>query len=414
MALQRREPPADPAPPATETELAAWLRLASTPGLGPAALRQLLAWYGLPEAVFDAPYAELAARLGPKAAAALLDRAGAADPREQRVQAGLAWARLPGHRLLTLADTAYPARLLDLHDPPTLLWVDGDPTALSRPMLAVIGARHGTPAGQAHAHDFSVALGDAGWTIVSGLAAGIDAAAHDGALATTAGTVALIGTGPDIVYPARHRPLAARIRAHGALATELPPGTPPLAHHFPRRNRLIAALAHGVLVVEAARQSGSLITARQAAELGREVFAMPGSIDSPLAKGCHALIRQGAKLVESAQDVLEEVRRPGSADAVRAAPAVGGACAAAARADVPADVPAGGAGPDGDDAAGAGLAGDDPRRRVLAALGWDPADLDRLVERTGLPVATLLATLAGLVLDDRIQQVGADRWQRRG
>lgn len=392
--------------PASPSELAAWLRLAFTRGLSLSAQRALLTRYGLPDAVFAAPYAELAAALGAPLAAALLEPPRPDTDREQAVQVSLAWAQAPGHRLLTLACPEYPSRLLDLHDPPPLLWVDGDPAALSRPMLAVIGARHGTPAGLDRARAFAAALGEAGWTIVSGLAAGIDAAAHDGALTTAAGTVALVGTGPDLVYPARHRSLAARIRGAGALATELPPGTPPLAHHFPRRNRLIAALAHGVLVVEAARQSGSLITARQAAELGREVFAMPGSIDSPLAKGCHDLIRQGAKLVESAQDVLEELRdalrpsagrRPGPAKARRGQADDGGADDGRADDGGADDVP-----PD-----------TGHRRAVLTALGWDPADLDQLAQRTGLPPAALLATLAELDLDGRVRRAGGGRWQRR-
>src|SRR5690606_32259207 len=218
--------------------------------------------------------------------------------------------------ILVLGDEAYPPRLLDLADPPLVLYCVGDPAWLSRPQVGIVGSRNASLAGEATAGALARALAAAGWTITSGLAEGIDKAAHQGALAAggggdagagCGGTVAVLGTGIDCIYPARHRGLAQAAAAAGALVCEQPVGMLPLPGNFPRRNRLIAALVHGVLVVEAAPQSGSLITARQAADLGREVLAVPGSIHSPLARGCNGLIRQGAKLVDSADDVLAEL-----------------------------------------------------------------------------------------------------------
>ncbi len=229
--------------------------------------------------------------------------------------------RSPGHHLVAWDDPDYPRALLELgHAPPSLYFV-GRREFLNRPALAIVGSRHATAQGTDDARNFAQALADAGITIVSGLALGIDAAAHEGALRGAGSTLAVVGTGLDRVYPARHRDLARRIAASGGLLSEFAPGTPPRASHFPRRNRLISGLARGVLVVEAAPQSGSLITARYAGEQGREVFAIPGSIHSPLAKGCHQLLREGAKLVETAQDVLDELGmgepaplRPAAAD----------------------------------------------------------------------------------------------------
>ena len=382
-------------------ERAAWLRLAFTPGLGPVAAGRLLSVFGLPEHVFDA--SESALREWVPAAVARALKAGERvdDARAQAVQRGLQWLdACDHHHLLTLADADYPVRLLDLHDPPALLFLAGRRDALSRPMIAIIGARHGTAFGCARAQAFAQTLGEAGWTIVSGLALGIDGAAHQGALDAPAATVALMGTGPDRIYPASHRRLAAQIVEHGALVTELAPGEPPLQHHFPRRNRLIAALASGVLVIEAARQSGSLITARVAADLGREVFAIPGSIDSPLARGCHELIRQGAKLVESAQDVLEELRSPAGP---LAAPPAG------EQAPASAVLPMAGTPGPGDPSS---VALGSSESKVRQALGWDPVDLDTLAERTGMQPGALLAALAGLELDGLVDRPDSGRWRR--
>lgn len=363
------------APQRAADELAAWVRLTLIPGLGGEGQRRLLKAFGSPTAVFAAPLTALRAVIGDKLAQALL-----ASHNDAAVAAALDWARMPGNHLVTLGDAAYPQALLTAADPPTLLYVKGDLTLLNRPALAIVGARAATRQGEANAEAFAAALAAAGFTIVSGLAAGCDAAAHRGALETAAATIAVIGTGCDRLYPARNADLARAIAAKGALVSEFPLGTPPLPANFPRRNRLIAGLARGCLVVEAAQQSGSLITARLAAEAGREVFAIPGSIHSPLSKGCHALIKQGAKLVESAQDILDELGgcAPPPAPNVRAAP-------------TPASPT------------------EDP---VLVALGHDPCDLDTLAARTGLPIEQLLARLTALELEGRLGPLPGGRYQR--
>lgn len=282
-------------------DVAAWLRLTATPGVSALSGRRLLAAFGLPQTVL----ARDAARLREVAEPAVV-RALSAPPdaaMSELLDRTLKWLEAPGHTLVTVADAAYPARLLDLADPPLVLYINGNAARLSGPALGIVGARHATAQGLRNAEAFS----EAGLTVVSGLALGIDAAAHGAALAGPGGTVAVIGTGADIVYPARHHALAHRIvDAGGAIVSEFPLGTPGIPNHFPRRNRIIAALSRGVLVVEAAERSGSLITARLASEIGREVFAIPGSIHAELSRGCHKLIRQGAKLVESAVDVFEE------------------------------------------------------------------------------------------------------------
>ena len=287
-------------------DIADWLRLAGVPGLGPQRQRDLLAAFGLPVHIFAASRNALAAVVGGEAASAVL-----ATPPDAAIERTLAWAAEPDSHILTLGDPAYPHSLFDIADPPVLLYVKGDPALLSRPGIALVGARSSTAGGEANAEAFARALAGHGLVVVSGLALGIDAAAHRGALAAGsagAGTVAVIGTGIDRIYPARNATLAREIAASGAIVSEFALGTPPLPHNFPRRNRLIAGLAEGVLVVEAALGSGSLITARLAAEHGREVYAIPGSIHSPLSRGCHRLIRDGAKLVETAEDVIEELR----------------------------------------------------------------------------------------------------------
>jgi len=361
-------------------DLSAWLRLTFVPGLGPARQRSLLAAFGLPAQLFAASRTAIAAVVGATLADALL-----AAPDTVRIEAARAWAAEPGNHILTLADPGYPRALLDIADPPVLLYLKGDPSLLARPALAIVGARSATPQGVSNAHAFARALGEAGLTIVSGLALGIDAAAHRGALADPGGTtVAVIGTGADRVYPARNQALAREIAAHGVIVSEYPLETPAHAHNFPRRNRLIAGLARGVLVVEAALGSGSLITARLASESGREVFAIPGSIHSPLARGCHRLIRDGAKLVETAADVLEELAW-GVPDGARDA-----ASAPTARIALP----------DGEAA------------RVLAALGHDPADVDTLATRSGLTLDALYAILLALELDGHLTRLPGGRFQR--
>lgn len=357
-------------------EFAAWFRLLETPGVGREAARRLLAAFGSPQSAIDASPAARREVVGPATAEALAD-----VPRDlpARLQAAREWLQAGADRqALTLGDPDYPAQLLATADPPLLLYVQGDAGILARRSLAIVGSRNASPQGLDNARAFASALSRQGIVIVSGLALGIDGAAHEGALAGPGGTVAVVGTGADRVYPARHRALAHRIVKAGAIVSEFAPGMPPLPENFPRRNRIIAGLAQGTLVVEAALQSGSLITARIAAECGREVFAVPGSIHSPLSRGCHTLIRQGAKLVESAQDILEEL----------------GQVPVAARAAPPTD-PA-------------------PADPVLEALGHDPVTLDALGARTGMSAQALQARLLELELDGRVARLPGGLFQRRG
>ncbi len=356
-----------------DDDFAAWLRLLETPGVGRETARRLLAACGSPAAVLGASHATLRAVAGKAVADALQH-----EPPQFATRLAAARRWLAGgadRQVLTIGHPAWPPLLLQTADPPLLLYVQGNADRISAPALAVVGSRHPTAQGRDNARAFAQALGTQGLVVVSGLAQGIDAAAHEGALAAAAGTVAVVGTGLDRVYPPRHRELAARIAAHGALVSEFAPGTPPLAENFPQRNRIIAGLTQGTLVVEAALRSGSLITARLAAEAGREVFAVPGSIHAPQSRGCHALIRQGAKLVETAQDIVEELRPP--ARAPRAADPT-----------VPADP-------------------------LLEALGEDPVTLDALIDRTGWSVAELSARLLDLELDGQVARLPGGLYQRR-
>ena len=356
----------------------AWFRLLQAPGVGRGTARRLLAACGSAEAVLASPLTTLRQLAGEAAAQALKTPD---DETEARLAVARAWLAGGADRhAFTPGDPHYPTALLQTADPPLLLYLQGDPAVLLRPALAVVGSRNATPQGLANARAFAQALATQGWCIVSGLALGIDAAAHEGALeaAGGVGTVAVVGTGLDRVFPARHRALAHRIAAAGALLSEYAPGSPPLREHFPERNRLIAGLSQGTLVVEAALASGSLITARLASEAGREVFAIPGSIHSPQARGCHALIRQGAKLVETAEDIVEELRgqRP---------------------------LPL----PEAADTAEPGR--EDP---LLAALGHDPVTLDALLARTGESAAVLSARLLELELEGRVARLPGGLYQR--
>ena len=361
-------------------EFSAWFRLLETPGVGRGTARRLLAACGTPEAVFRTPPAGLRRLVGPAVAQALHELP---PDFASRLDAASTWLATAGeHQVLTVGDPAYPPLLLQTADPPLLLYVQGDPVRLLQRAVAIVGSRHATPQGLANARAFGAALSEQGFVVVSGLAQGIDAAAHEGALSGTAGTVAVVGTGLDRVYPASHRGLAHRIAAHGALVSEFAPGTPPLPEHFPQRNRLIAGLSLGTLVVEAALQSGSLITARLASEAGREVFAIPGSIHAPQAKGCHALLKQGAKLVETAQDILEEFNPGLPRQAALTLPT------AIEEPGVP----------------------NDP---LLEGLGHDPVTLDALMARTGWPVAELMARLMTLELEGRVARLPGGLYQRR-
>ena len=298
----------EPQPTSTQDpdQIAAWLRLLNTPGVGIQTALRLLSAFGLPNAIFAQSYSALIQYV-PDAVAQALLIAPSADTIEQ-IEQTLAWLAQPDHYLLTLSNPDYPQRLLALPDPPLLLYVRGRCAALTQLSLAIVGARRATTQGIRDAMAFSRALAEKGITIVSGLAAGIDAAAHRGALSVDRQPLlAVMGTGIDRIYPAEHSELAEQIAEYGALISEFPLGAPPAKHHFPRRNRIIAGLSLGVLVIEAAAQSGSLITARIASEIGREVFALPGSIHAPLSKGCHALINQGATLTESVEDIFAEL-----------------------------------------------------------------------------------------------------------
>ncbi len=370
-------------------DLGYWLRLTLTAGVGPVVARRLLEQFGLPHAIFESAGGLLAEVAGNRLADALRARDAA---REHKVAEALDWAESGAHHLVTLADPDYPALLLQIGDPPALLYLAGCREVLLRPMLAVVGARNATAGGTANARSFARALSGAGWTVASGLALGIDAAAHDGALAGGSGTVAVLGTGADVVYPSRHRSLAHRIANDGAVVSELPLGTAPLPGLFPRRNRLIAGMSRGVLVVEAAVQSGSLITARQAGEFGRDVFAIPGSIHSPLARGCHALIRQGAKLVESADDVLSELPPIEHPLAPSTWPM---SVSTHTLLDV---YPPASDSPD--------------RDPVLGAIGHEPVLPDTLATHLGMPAGELGARLVMLELAGRLQRLPDGRVAR--
>lgn len=381
-------------------ELAGWLRLSLTPGIGDGTARRLLAAFGLPERVFAQP-AHALREVVSLAQTEALQQA----PANLQVQVDQTWQWLHGHdngaarRLVTLGDAGYPASLLEMADPPLMLYVlgaaDYDLTQLGQ-SIAVVGSRNPTPQGATNARSFARALGEAGLPVVSGLALGVDGAAHQGALdaagdAPRLATVAVVGTGLDRVYPARHRDLAHRITLQGLIVSELPLGTPPLTQNFPKRNRLIAGLARGTLVVEAALQSGSLITARLTSEQGKEVFAIPGSIHSPQSRGCHALIRQGAKLVESVNDILEELPPLRTNGAAASAMSASSSSSSAER--------------DTDEASS-------PEEPLLEALGFDPVSLDALSARTGWSAAALQAKLLELELDGHISRLPGGLFQR--
>jgi DNA processing protein len=379
-------------------ELAAWLRLALTPQVGHGTARRLLAAFGLPAHIFQAQPSALRAVATPAQVQALQT-----EPPALSTQIDSTWEWLAQgqgqRRVLTLADTDYPGAVLRSDDPPLMLYAMGEALRTGQTLewpsgIAIVGSRNPTAQGAQNAKQFARHFAQSGWCVISGLALGVDAAAHEGALdgaiegagpATPArwATIAVVGTGLDRVYPRQHEALARRITDHGLILSEYPLGTPPLSENFPRRNRILSALARGTLVVEAAVRSGSLITARFAAEQGREVFAIPGSIHSPQSRGCHALIKQGVKLVESAQDVLDELPGEPSRATERTA-----------------DKP-----PNPDDAA----LPDDP---LLQALGFDPATLDALGARTGLDAPTLLAHLLTLELQGEVARLPGGLFQR--
>lgn len=303
-----------------EPDLASWLRLTQAPGVGRITAARLLRQFGSPRAIFDAGADQLARYATPAQASALC--APLSPDIVRLLDTTRAWLDQPGNRLLTLLDAGYPPLLAEIADPPLLLYIRGRADLLEGAALAIVGSRNASVQGQANARAFARALAEAGVTIVSGLALGIDTAAHDGALHGCASTVAVIGTGADRIYPARNAALARRIAQEGCMVSEYPLGMPPRPEHFPQRNRIISGLTAGVLVIEAAAGSGSLITARMAIEQGRDVFALPGSIHAALSKGCHQLIREGAQLVECVDDVLLALSMAPLVRAAQATPAV--------------------------------------------------------------------------------------------
>ena len=357
-----------------DAETLAWLRLGLVDELKPSAFRKLLAVHATPEAICRADRATLTHTVPDGVAAAIVR-----GPDPAVLDRALRWLDDPLNHIVTFADEVYPRLLLEISDPPPLLYVKGDTGLLDRLALAVVGSRNATQQGRANAQAFSEELSDGGFTIISGMALGIDTAAHQGGLAAASSSIAVVGTGLDIVYPARNRALAHRLAEAGALVSEFPLGTPALAPNFPRRNRLISGLSRGCLVVEAALQSGSLITARHALEQGREVFAIPGSIHSPLSKGCHLLLKQGAKLAESSQDIVEEL-------GAMAVPRRGGTSGGAAAAIGP--------------------------NALLDALGFDPVDFDAVCQRSGLTPESASAMLLTLELEGIVGRLPGGKFQR--
>lgn len=351
--------------------LAGWVRLTLIPGIGGETQRKLLGAFGLPETIFASGQRAIAELIGDKAASLLLT-----TDNQSAVDRAMVWAEEPGHTLICLADPTYPRALLQIPDPPVLLYVRGRVELLNTPAMAIVGSRNPTPQGNKNAEHFAAALTQAGLTVASGLALGIDAAAHRGALAANGATIAFIGTGIDRLYPAANHALALDIVNRGAIVSEFPLGTPPVAANFPRRNRLIAGCSLGALVVEATTESGSLITARLAAEQGRDVFAIPGSIHSPQSRGCHKLIKQGAKLVETVQDILDELAW--QTDTVTAEQ----------------------------------MSLSSTSDEVLTALGYDPCPFDELLGRSKLSADELAVSLLDLELAGKVATLPGGRYQR--
>ncbi|WP_018151232.1 DNA-processing protein DprA [Leeia oryzae] len=357
------------------TEHEAWLRLTLTPGLGPAYLLALLRQFGSPEDSLAQSELSLVRAVPAKVAKAIKQGID-----EQWLAQHLQWLEDPANSLMTLADTDYPPQLLESPAPPPLLFVKGKRHLLSRTAIGVVGSRHATTSGMDNARAFSKALSDAGITVISGLAAGIDTTAHEGALSGPGSTIAVVGTGLDRVYPARNRDLAHKIAVSGAIVSEYPLGSEPLPGHFPQRNRIIAGLAKGCLVVEATLGSGSLITAKEALEAGRDVFAIPGSIHAPQSKGCHQLIKSGAKLVDDVADILSELPNLEHANLDQSS-------ASSRQVDVAPALPAG--------------------------LDFDPVDLDTLSLRSGVTMTALIGELLQLELSGWVESLPGGRYRRR-
>src|SRR4051812_192208 len=367
-------------------EIEAWLILLRAPGIGAAMLRDLIARHR------DAKSALEAARRGNLANATPATLAWLRAPDRARIAEDIDWLATGAHQLLTMRDADFPPLLRDSIGTPAALFIVGDTSALWQPQIAIVGSRSASHGGLGNARSFSRALAAAGFAITSGLAEGIDAAAHAAALDGGASSIAVLGTGPDIVYPVRNSELARRIAANGALVSEFAPGMAGRPENFPRRNRIIAGLALGTLVVEAGLRSGSLITARSATEQGREVFAVPGSIHNPLARGCHQLIRQGATLVETADEIIDALRPLAAHLGAELRNRLDGSTGAA-------------------DAAKPVRDGD--YARLIAALGHETVGLDALVHRTGLDVPSLSSMLLLLELEGEVASERGGLYSRR-
>jgi DNA processing protein len=356
-----------------QQDIESWITLCLIDGLGDESIRRLLAAFGSPAGIISASASALEPWVKKKVANSIIRGAD-----RNKIAATLNWLEDSQNSIVTLADPDFPSLLLNIPDPPPLLYFKGKRELLNSQMFAVVGSRNATPQGLVNAEAFAKTTSDAGFCIVSGMALGVDTAAHRGGLRGSASSIAVVGTGLDLVYPASNRKLAHELAQQGALISEFPLGTPAIASNFPRRNRIISGMSRGCLVVEAALQSGSLITARQALEQGREVFAVPGSIHSPLAKGCHSLIKQGAKLVESAEDILDElgyrVARPSAANNT------------------------------------------EERGRekslLLTHLGHEIIDIDTLSVRSGLTVETVSAMLLTFELDGIVASLPGGCYQR--
>ncbi len=365
----------------SSTDLALWLTLNQIPGLGNSAFCQLLAKFGTPEGIFSARLNQLSEIVNDEIAQKI-SKGVAVDA----IASMIKWLEKENAHLITLADSTYPQRLLEVSNPPALLFAIGNLHWLNHPTIAMVGSRSATPQGEKNAEDFAKSLCEQGLCVASGMALGIDGAAHRGALKANGATIAVVGTGLDIVYPARHRDLAHKIAERGLILSELPLGTPPKAQNFPRRNRLISGLSLGCLVVEANIESGSLITARLAAEQGREIFAIPGSIHSPVTKGCHQLIKQGAKLVESVQDILEEINW------VKIAKSLSSVSPNGPLADLTPNAL--------------------QANTVLDLMGFDVISFEQLRTSTGLTTESLSSMLMLLELENEIKSLAGGHYQR--
>lgn len=357
-----------------------WVSLGKISGIGSQTFCQLLKTFGSPENIYATPAKQLREVVSERIATEITHGFDA-----ESLQPIRQWLSQEHNHLVTLADPEYPRSLLEIADPPPFLYAKGNLSLLNRPSIAIVGSRNASVQGEKNAEAFAAGLCDYGLCIVSGLALGVDGAAHRGALKVNGTTIAVVGTGLDIVYPAKHRDLAHQIAQHGLIVSEFDLGTPSKPQNFPKRNRIISGLSLGCLVVEANLQSGSQITARLATEQGREVFAIPGSIHSPMAKGCHQLIKQGAKLVDCLQDIVEELHLSPSGQSVLTSAI-----------DINAD----------------SSAGDTAQNKLLSAMGYDPITLDHLVASSGLTVSEVSSMLMVLELEGKVASLTGGHFQK--